>query len=89
MLTCKEVSHDLAADVLRSGGFSRRFAIRLHLLMCGKCRSFARQLKQIGAAMRDLSGIGETRGTDDGAEARVLARIQRSRSATDGEGGAE
>ncbi len=88
MLTCKEVSHDLAADVLRSGGLGRRFAIRLHLLMCDKCRSFARQLEQMGTAMRDLSGIGETRGTDDASEARLLARIQRSRLASDSESGA-
>lgn len=88
MLTCKEVSHDLAADVLRSGGLGRRFAIRLHLLMCDKCRSFARQLEQMGTAMRDLSGIGEAHGTDNAAEARIFARIEQTRSATDSESGA-
>ena len=76
MLTCKQVSHDLAADVLRSAGLQRRIAIRLHLLMCDNCRRFAEQLAQMGVALRQLSQTGDRRLTDEEVEQRILLRIQ-------------
>lgn len=78
MRTCRQVSHDLAADVLRSAGLRRRIGIRMHLLMCDNCRRFAEQLEQMGVALRQLSQAGDPRLTDKEAEQRILARIQSS-----------
>jgi anti-sigma factor ChrR (cupin superfamily) len=79
MLTCKEVSHALAADALRDAGFGRRVAIRTHLLMCESCRKFAQELEEIGEAMRRLAKSSETHASDASAEERILARLRESR----------
>ncbi|NOT09649.1 MAG: hypothetical protein HOP28_15765 [Gemmatimonadales bacterium] len=87
MLTCREVSHDLAADLLRHAGFGRRFAIRAHLLMCKSCRKFAQELEGMGEAIRRLAASGEPWASDASAEERILARLRDSR-ARDARGGA-
>lgn len=79
MLTCKEVSHALAADALREAGFGRRVAIRAHLLMCESCRKFALELEEMGEAMRRLTKSGEAHDADASAEARILERLRESR----------
>ncbi len=78
MLTCRDVSHDLAADALRSASLRRRIAVRMHLLMCDNCRRFARQLDQMGVALRHMSTAGDARLSDVEAEQRILDRLKRS-----------
>lgn len=80
MLTCREISHDLAADMLRTAGLRRRIAVRMHLLMCDHCRRFSEQLEQMGGAMRQLSQLGDSRLTDEEVEQRILARVQSART---------
>ena len=76
MRTCRDVSHDLAADAFRTAGLRRRMTIRMHLLMCDDCRRFARQLEQMGVVLRQMSAAGDPRLSDVNAEQRILARIQ-------------
>jgi len=51
----------------------RRVAVRVHLLMCRRCRAFIRQLQVIAAAARG-------RATEDDAgrdfESRLLSRLR-------------
>ena len=54
MLSCKEVARTVASDALDESTWSRRLALRLHLLMCRHCRRYARQLRAIAAAARGL-----------------------------------
>ena len=54
MLSCKEVSRSIAADELAAAGWRRRLAVQTHLLMCRHCRRYSRQIKALGAAVRDL-----------------------------------
>ena len=56
MPTCKEVSRAVAADELLAAGWRKRLQIRLHLFMCGPCRRYARQIRHIGTAARELLG---------------------------------
>ncbi len=54
MLSCKEVARIVASGALDEYTGGRRFAVRLHLLMCRHCRRYARQLRAIAAAARGL-----------------------------------
>ena len=56
MPNCKQVSRAVAADAFETANWRRRLAIRLHLLMCGHCRRFSRQIRALGVAARRPSG---------------------------------
>lgn len=75
MLTCKEVSRGLAADELRTSALGRRLAIRLHLLMCDNCRRFAREMRELGAAMRQLGASVAPTPVEASAQQRILDRL--------------
>lgn len=53
MLTCREVSQAVAADELERAGLWKRFGVRLHLLMCRRCRRYSLQLRAIGQTARE------------------------------------
>ena len=76
MRTCRDVSHDLAADALRIAGLRHRIAIRMHLLMCDNCSRFAQQLEQMGVVLRQLSEADDPRLSDVSATQRILTRLQ-------------
>jgi hypothetical protein len=54
MPCCREVAEAIASDRLEVSSPSRRFAIWMHLLLCGHCRRYARQMRAIGVAARDV-----------------------------------
>jgi hypothetical protein len=54
MPTCREVAHAVAGDELEEGSARRRLGVRLHLMMCRHCRRYARQIRAIGRAARDV-----------------------------------
>lgn len=58
MLSCKNVSFLVASGELAESGWGRRFYVGLHHLMCRHCRRYARQMRNIGAAARNLWGPG-------------------------------
>ena len=45
----------IASDEVLSASWSRRFATRLHLLMCRHCRNYANQIRAIGSASRQVA----------------------------------
>ena len=51
---CREVARAIAADQLVDATLRRRAAVRLHLLLCRHCRRYARQIRAIGVAARDV-----------------------------------
>lgn len=54
MPSCREVSGAVASGALDEAPIRRRLAVRLHLVMCRHCRRYARQLRAIGRATREL-----------------------------------
>jgi hypothetical protein len=54
MLNCQETSRLLSQGLDRPLMFRERLALRLHLLMCGACQRFARQLRYLRQAMADM-----------------------------------
>ena len=76
MLTCHEVSRELAADGPRSAG--RRLGIWAHLLMCDRCRRFSQEIEALGVAVHRLARTTRRSSADAASEERVLARIAES-----------
>ena len=54
MLNCKEVSESVSSDQLLKTGSWHRIAVRMHLIMCRKCRRYQEQIREIGAAARQV-----------------------------------
>lgn len=75
MIRCKEVAALLNSEALAGAGFRKRLEVRLHLAMCRQCRSFARQIERLRAAVRSLGAslAGEAERKD--LEARLLRKL--------------
>lgn len=71
IVTCKEVSRALASDELEDAPWTRRLAVRFHLLMCRHCRRYRAQLQAIGAMERQMFG-------GPSADEETLERIRNS-----------
>ena len=56
MLRCKEVTHLLASDGLDDAPWTKRLAVRFHLMMCRHCHRYAAQLRAIGSATQKILG---------------------------------
>ena len=54
MLTCTDVAKGVGQDELTTAPWPRRFALRLHLVMCSYCRRYAAQIRAINATARHL-----------------------------------
>jgi hypothetical protein len=53
MLTCRELVQQEASDYIdQQLSWRRRVGVALHLLMCGNCRQFLRQFKQLSEIVR-------------------------------------
>jgi len=59
-------------------GFWQRIRIRLHLLMCRHCRTYAEQIHALGAAVRGAWTVSfEDAATLEKMERRILERWQK------------
>ena len=56
MYRCSEVVRLISTDEFASAGFFKKLGIRLHLMMCRHCARYFRQLRALGAALRDSVG---------------------------------
>ncbi len=54
MMRCKELARLIASDGLAEATWSRRVAVRFHLLMCRHCRLYHAQMRDLGRAARSL-----------------------------------
>jgi anti-sigma factor RsiW len=60
MLRCRDVA-ELMSDYLDGTlGWRRRLSIRLHLMMCGMCRRYMRQMRATIALLRSLELPGDS-----------------------------
>jgi len=75
MMTCQEVSRAIASDALVGAPLRRRFAVRMHLMLCRHCRRYALQIRAIGSGARRLFGGGdEPSETTERLRAAILRR---------------
>jgi len=56
MLSCKQVSELVSQSLDRQLSLRERLGVRLHLMMCGMCRRYRKQLAFIAKASRQLLG---------------------------------
>jgi len=75
MPSCREVSRAVASGELEQSGLWKRLGARLHLLMCRHCRRYARQIRAIGEATREL--FKETAAADHATVDRLRKAILR------------
>ncbi len=54
MMTCKEVSQLVASSEDEELGLMRRLQLRMHLMMCHRCRNYRQQIRAIARAARYL-----------------------------------
>lgn len=52
MLNCKETAHAVSTEDVVPGGWRKRLAVKLHLMMCRHCRRYAQQIEALGEATR-------------------------------------
>lgn len=71
MPSCRQVARALSTGELEGSPLSRRLAVRLHLLLCQHCRRYARQIRAIGTAARQVMGGQE-------GERESLERLRRA-----------
>ncbi len=75
MMKCKELASLVASDGLAEATWSRRVAVRFHLLMCRHCRLYTAQMRDLGSAARSLLN-GEDKGPNlDGLKSSILEKI--------------
>ena len=72
MLKCQEVEKKIGSGGIGNAGLMERLALRLHLMMCRHCRTYARQIRAIGDAVRDVFTLSST---DSENLARLRERI--------------
>lgn len=52
MFTCRDASHFVASDEIKSAGLWKRLSWWLHLIMCEHCRRYAAQIQALGVQAR-------------------------------------
>lgn len=76
MPSCREVTLKIAAGSLAEASARQRLGIRLHVMMCRHCRRYARQMRAIGLAARELlARNGHERESLQRLRQELLARI--------------
>ena len=75
MMTCHDVSTLVATGELTRAPLMRRLSVRMHLAMCGHCRTFRRQIDTIASAAR-AAGVTFERELPEDFETTVIQRLQ-------------
>ena len=81
MPSCREVTRAITAGELEKAPFRQRLGLRLHVMLCRHCRRYARQIRAIGMAAREI--LRRPIGADESLErlrAALLSRIEPSES---------
>ena len=77
MMTCQQVAYAVASDALADAPLRRRLAVRMHLMLCKRCRRYSLQIRAIGAGARALFGDEESSETTERLRAAILKRAGR------------
>ena len=76
MLSCEEACRKIASDEYAEAGRWERFNIRIHLWLCGNCRGYQRQLRDMGASVQQLVRDKQPHGADlDRLESKILEAL--------------
>ena len=53
MLSCRDVTRIVSSDELENAGALLKFRVKLHFLLCVRCKRYADQIRMIGIAARE------------------------------------
>ena len=56
MLDCRQATALMSQRMDRKLGLAERMGLKLHLMMCGGCRNFGRQMNFLRESLRRLPG---------------------------------
>ena len=56
MLDCRQATALMSQRMDRRLGLAERMGLKLHLMMCGGCRNFGRQMNFLRESLRRLPG---------------------------------
>lgn len=79
MPTCRDLAWMIASGALAEAPIRQRLGARLHLMMCRHCLRYARQMRALGSAAREL--LARPRGEHESLERlrdELLGRIDPS-----------
>ncbi len=80
MLTCRELARRVASDEVVEASLGGRLAVRMHLLLCGNCRRFVRQMRALGAAAcKSWGGQPEDPAALESLEEKILEGLPRKK----------
>jgi len=74
MYRCSEVVRLIVSDEYSTAGILKKLGIRLHLAMCEHCTRYARQLRELAAAVRKMCGDVPASEVE-GIKSRILQRL--------------
>ena len=77
MLTCREAADRLADGTGDASSLAAAFRLRFHLLFCRHCRRYARQIRLLGAAIRQSACPESERDEIERLESRILDAVDR------------
>ena len=60
MLSCKQASQLLSQSLDRPLNWRERFSLKLHLMLCDVCIRFAKQLKMMQNAIKQMMIVAES-----------------------------
>ncbi|MGQ9588867.1 MAG: hypothetical protein ACUVYA_01085 [Planctomycetota bacterium] len=81
MMSCKEATHAVCEGLDRRLPLRRRIALRLHVMMCGLCRAYLRQVQALDALVRRRFREGPPPSTDSTQPALPSAARERLKAA--------
>lgn len=79
MLSCKDATAKLSAQIDGELGLGERVSLRLHQFLCADCRRFAEQMKQLVVSMKDRPPAAPLESVDEDYAERVLQALDNER----------
>lgn len=84
ILFCRHAAEAISEKMDRPQSLGRRLALWTHLLMCGACRLYLRQIKEIQKWLRSNPELGGVEQLPPQSVARIQNRINDQAAAQDG-----
>lgn len=78
IFSCREASRLVSEGQDRRLGMRERVSLRMHTMMCGACRAYAKQLSWLDGVLRgrrEAMALGEEPVLDDSAKQRLKAGL--------------
>lgn len=59
MLNCKKITELVSLECEQPLNFKQKLQLKLHLMMCPRCRGFAKNCERVEQMMKEFSTVGD------------------------------